>query len=239
MIFVEELPSRGLTEFVGTDNGDTANGNNTSLSRLSVSPNDSSINTTVRQFHEDGFVVIENCFPMEIIDNAFMHAMNNFHECIQHIESKNLHFGIGIKNGFKEIVQRHPSRFEMPYKMDSPVFDFVLKHELLMKVVESILETKDFIVANRSCVNSKPGTDYQGWHTDGPHISITEYMKSHVFNMFIPLVDVTIDKGPTEFRPGSQRYTNNLAKGMLLAKIKKQIRPIEAPIIRKGSVLLV
>jgi ectoine hydroxylase-related dioxygenase (phytanoyl-CoA dioxygenase family) len=227
--------STGIREADNVEGGRT-----TSRFSLSLLDDEScDVDTFIQQFHEDGFIIIEDCFPLETIDKAHTMALNNFNECINHIEHNNLHFGIGIKHGFKEIVQRHPSRFEMPYKMDSEDFNFVLINHKLMKIVERILETKEYIIANRSCVNSKPGTEYQGWHTDGPHVSVTEYLKCHVFNMFIPLVDVTSDKGPTEFRPGSQRFTNNLAKGMLLAKIKKQIRPIEAPTLKRGSVLLV
>ena len=60
----------------------------------------------------------------------------------------------------------------------------------------------------------------QAWHVDGAHLSPTEHKPAHVLNIFVPLVDVTRGGG-TEIKPGSHFLTRNLAKQMLLARIKK------------------
>jgi len=46
------------------------------------------------------------------------------------------------------------------------------------------------------CVISQPGTSDQKFHQDGS--------REGFFNVFVPLVDVTAENGPTQFQPGSQ-----------------------------------
>jgi hypothetical protein len=190
-------------------------------------------------FVEDGFVVAHNVFPEESIDSLYCAAMLNFTEVHEIITSKKLSFGVGIKNGFKEIVQRHPMRYEMPFKMNSCIFDVVLENLFVKKLVSTILKCDDYIVANRSLVVSLPGCSDQSWHSDGPHMSATTDLPCHCLNVFVPLVDIDFTNGPTEFRPGSQFYTRDLAKYMLLAKLKKTLRPVNKSEMKKGSILLV
>lgn len=69
------------------------------------------------------------------------------------------------------------------------------------------------------CMLSFPGSAVQPWHSDGPHIrgcgeaahdaadasTSSFYAPVHALNVFVPLVDLTHDKGPTEFVPGTHR----------------------------------
>lgn len=192
------------------------------------------------KFAEDGFVTLQNLFPIETINQAQKKATENFDEVMKLIEDNNLPFGIGVKTGFKEIVQRHKMRYEMPYKMDDALFDFVLENQTLKQLLQEVLHTQDLKIANRSCILSVDGAGVQGWHVDGPHVSVIESLPCHVLNVFIPLVDIDESNGPTEFRPGSQKYTNkSMMKAMLLAKAKKDWRPAVTPSLKRGDVLLV
>jgi len=65
--------------------------------------------------------------------------------------------------GFKEIVQRHPNRYEMTYQMNDSRFDFIFNESILMKLVSKILDCNDYILVNRSFVISMPGCDDQNW----------------------------------------------------------------------------
>lgn len=192
-----------------------------------------------KKFAENGFLVVKDLFDIDTVNQAYQTAVDNYNEALKTIELKQLEFGIGIKYGFKEIVQRHPNRFEMPYKMDSCEFDFVLENTELRRILTEVLECDDYIVANRSLVISLPGCEDQGWHSDGPHMSVQQMLPCHCLNVFVPLVDVTLENGPTEFRPGSHFYTRDLAKSFLLAKIKKTLKSPECPTIGKGSILMV
>lgn len=190
-------------------------------------------------FNRDGYVVVNDVFPPGKVSSLGDTVMAKFKELTSMIDNNKLEFGVGIKFGYQEIVQRHPLRYEMPYKMTDALFDFVLEDATIRGVVCAILECDDYIVANRSLVISLPGCENQAWHTDGPHMSATKDLPCHCLNVFVPLVDVDLSNGPTEFRPASQYYTRDLAKSMLMAKIKKTLRPIETPCVSKGSVLLV
>lgn len=192
-----------------------------------------------QRFAKDGFLVMENIFEEALISSLHQRALNSFNEVTAIINNNSLSFGVGVKCGYKEIVQRHTNRYEMPYGMSETAFDFVLENEQLKAIVSSILGCNDYIVANRSLVISSPGCCDQAWHSDGPHMSATQDLPCHCFNVFIPLVDVNVENGPTEIRPGSQFYTRNLAKSMFLAKIKKTLRPVVGPTLSKGSILLV
>ena len=55
--------------------------------------------------------------------------------------------------------------------------------------------------------------------------------------MFLPLVDVSRGGG-TEFRPGSHYLTRDLKRMMLVAKIKKTLRPPAVPVLDPGDAVL-
>ena len=145
--------------------------------------------------------------------------------------------GIGIKHCFKEIVQRHSQRFEMPYRMDEDEYAVVLRCPAIMAVVKEILGD-DCVVINKSLVVSAPGASDQAWHSDGPHVSAIADLPCHCLNVFVPLVEVTELNGPTQIRPGSVNMTRNLKKEMFVAMIRKTLRPIAGPTLKIGDVLL-
>jgi len=180
---------------------------------INESSNTTSFDEKVNNFHEDGFITIENVIDVNLIEKLATKAMANFNEVMSIIETKNLSIGVGIKEGFKEITQRHLHRFEMPYKTDDPAFDDVFNNNNnnILTIVKQILGD-DAIVVNRSVVISLKGASDQGWHCDGPHLSTTEYLPCHCLNVFIPLVDTNHMTGPTEFRPSSQRLTRDFSK---------------------------
>jgi len=97
---------------------------------------------------------------------------------------------------------------------------------------------EDYYLCNLSLLISTPGSPTQSWHSDGGHTSLTTHLPCHVFNVFIPLVDVPLSMGPTELRPGSHVYTRDLAKMMLLAKAKKMLRETVVSEMKRGDALV-
>ncbi len=98
--------------------------------------------------------------------------------------------------------------------------------------------SNEYYLCNFSLLISTPGSPTQSWHADGGHTSLTTHLPCHVFNVFIPLIDVPLSMGPTEFRPGSHVYTRDLIRMMLLAKIKKRLRKTVVPELKCGEALL-
>jgi ectoine hydroxylase-related dioxygenase (phytanoyl-CoA dioxygenase family) len=71
-----------------------------------------------------------------------------------------------------------------------------------MPLVKAILGD-DVKRLSSSCILSLPGSDAQPWHSDGEHVEPTMHLPPHCLNVFIPLVNMTKDFGPTQFVPGS------------------------------------
>jgi hypothetical protein len=188
-------------------------------------------------FNIKGFLVIPDIISSDEINSMRLIAMNNFHAVNTNIENRDIPLGIGIKEGYKEIVQRHLRRFEMPFKMDDDIFDIAACNPIILGIVTSILGA-DHKIINRSLVISLPGANDQSWHSDGPHLSLTEDLPCHCLNVFIPLVDIDMVNGPTSFRPESCAYTRDLSKSYMKAFIKKALKPIESPCLKRGSVLM-
>lgn len=59
-----------------------------------------------------------------------------FEECQALLSQKCLTMGIGAKEGYAEVVQRHRGRYEMRYGMDGPLFcrPELLEHPVLTNV---------------------------------------------------------------------------------------------------------
>lgn len=135
------------------------------------------------KFDQEGYLVLEDALQrsepgidLVQLEDMWLQALSNFQEITALISEKHLEFGIGVKQGFKEIVQRHPQRFEMPYHMQLRAFDQLLDYILsarsgLLEIVKSILQSEEVKIVNRSCVLSLPGCEDQAWHSDGPHVS--------------------------------------------------------------------
>eukprot|EP01038_Epipyxis_sp_PR26KG_P013866 gene13866-18597_t len=223
-------------------------------------------------FESDGFAIVEGVFDKRIMDCMAQTAVEMLQQAQNKINCDELSFGVGAKDGFKELVQRHLLRFEMTYKIGeitelkhqdlidvllyqsqidnvknqnesittNDVLDFnkILKESCVMDVVSKVLDCSDFVLANHSVVISLPGCESQSWHADGPHMSISQHLPCHCVNVFIPLVDLTIENGATEIRPGSQVYTRDLTKLYLAAFAKKQVKPSQTPLLKRGSVLM-
>ena len=96
----------------------------------------------------------------------------------------------------------------------------------------------DYYICNLSLLVATPGCPTQSWHADGGHTSLTKHEPCHVFNVFIPLVDVPLSMGPTELRPGTHYHTRNLASMMLVAKARKTLRSPITPELQMGDALI-
>ena len=93
----------------------------------------------------------------------------------------------------------------------------------------------DATLTHCGCMLSFPGSATQPWHSDGPHIRGSDVPRAgsdlpfvsppHALNVFVPLVDLTPNNGPTEYVPGSHFDYDVKA-------------PHVIPSLRKGTALL-
>jgi ectoine hydroxylase-related dioxygenase (phytanoyl-CoA dioxygenase family) len=148
----------------------------------------------------------------------------------------------GAKHGFRELVRRSPGRYELSLLHCSPItpsLEPIL--QTLAPIVPQLLQESSFDqlqLCHVSLLVATPGATEQAWHADGCHVSVSKHLPCHVLNVFIPLIDISPDLGPTVLRPGTHVHTRNLAPLMLLAKARKTLRSPVAPCSKAGDALI-
>ena len=110
-----------------------------------------------------------------------------------------------LTDGFDVLRERGRGRYDMELPVfETPLFRFLtdLQDAPWMPVVREILG-EDVVLIHKGCFLSLPGSDAQDYHQDGPHLSQKVQRPCHAINVFVPLVDLSLRNGPTEFQPGS------------------------------------
>jgi Phytanoyl-CoA dioxygenase (PhyH) len=147
----------------------------------------------------------------------------------------------GRENGFQEIVMRTPGRYEISlvrYEWDGPKvnLDPVVQQ---LKGVISVLFGQDpqsgaKLNMETSFIVSTAEAEEQPWHADGKHVDFSKHLPVHCLNVFIPLVNVPTERGPTELSPGSHYFTRQPSP----MKIDlDKLRPL-APEMKLGDILI-
>jgi hypothetical protein len=110
-----------------------------------------------------------------------------------------------LTDGFDVFRERGMGRYDMTIKeFDLPEFSFLydLEKAAWMPVVKKILD-EDAVLVHKGAFLSMPGSSTQVYHQDGVHLNKKYQKPCHAINVFIPLVDLTLKNGPTEFCIGS------------------------------------
>ncbi len=123
--------------------------------------------------------------------------------------------GIGSREGYHELVQRSPGRFDVPFSEQDlvPLFgpDGSLSAALpWMEMVHGVLGP-DARPAFCGVVFSRPGSPAQQWHIDSPHEG-PEFRPAHALNVMLALADIPLAAGPTQLAAGTHRLTNHHAR---------------------------
>lgn len=126
--------------------------------------------------------------------------------------------GIGSRNGYREVVQRSPGRFDVPmHEHDlAPIWGTqgsLAADVPWLRLVHAVLgpEARPSFCG---VVFSKPGSPAQQWHIDSPH-EAAEHRAAHAVNVLVAMADVALAAGPTEVAPGSHLQTNHLQRPWL------------------------
>lgn len=221
----------------------------------------SDVEKVKESFSNDGFVVLRQKIPLPIIEafesihgrvfgSIFAKLHENGHASFP-VASRTAQegifytMGLGVKNGFREIVMRSPGRFEISLldRIGKDVDNCLVQDlmDCVADVAPSLLgevSWNNVKISNLSFVVATPESSEQSWHADGGHVNLHEHLPCHVFNAFIPLSSITMTMGPTQIRPGSHVYTRNLAPMLLVAKARKNLRTPVAPLLDKGDALV-
>lgn len=113
--------------------------------------------------------------------------------------------GIGSANGFDEIVQRSPGRWDLP--ISPALFGTRDRDSPWWPLVAAVLgENAEHSFSG--VVFSEAGSPAQYWHIDSPHVS-AEHLPAHALNVLVALHDIPLEMGPTEVAVGSHVLTNH------------------------------
>lgn len=110
-----------------------------------------------------------------------------------------------LADGFDVFRERGMGRYDMTIKeFDLPEFSFLydLEKAAWMPVVKKILG-EDAVLVHKGAFLSMPDSSTQVYHQDGVHLNKRYQRPCHAINVFIPLVNLTLKNGPTEFCIGS------------------------------------
>jgi hypothetical protein len=139
----------------------------------------------------------------EQIQLCYDAAIEHFEKVMYTVKARDLFSE--LSDGFDLLRERGRGR----YDMELPVFDesrFSFLTDLTqtpwIEIVEQILGD-EVVLIHKGVFLSNPGSETQGYHQDGPHLSLHHQRPCHAINVFIPLIDLTARNGPTEFVLGS------------------------------------
>lgn len=151
----------------------------------------------------DGFAVLTDACPSEVVDRLL--AVSRRGAAAAHAALGSKSIGIGSAEGYDEIVQRSPGRWDVP--IDPGEFDLDDQAMPWWPVISSILGD-DAELSFTGVISSDPGSPSQCWHSDSPHED-AEHRPANVLNVLVALHDVPPAMGPTEFARGSHLLTNH------------------------------
>ena len=103
--------------------------------------------------------------------------------------------------------QRSPGRYELLSPMEYPFTSpRLLRNPLLLPLIQKTLSTSRIEIDTHSSVTSLGHTPEQHWHRDAGflhHESVQEQLPPHGLVVFVPLIDIDDEMGPTMFLTGS------------------------------------
>jgi hypothetical protein len=126
--------------------------------------------------------------------------------------------GIGSRNGYHELVQRSPGRFDVPMREQdlAPIWGALgstAPEVPWLGLVRAVLGP-DARPSFCGVVFSRPGSPAQQWHIDSPH-EAPETRPAHAVNVLLALADIPLAAGPTEVARGTHLLTNHLQRPWL------------------------
>lgn len=152
----------------------------------------------------EGFALLPDACDAELVERLLEVAAQKAQQARDALGTREI--GIGSAEGYDEIVQRSPGRWDVP--IDPADFGLDERDLPWWPVVASVLGA-DAEPSFCGVISSEPGSTDQYWHSDSPH-ERAEHRPANAINVLVALQDVPMEMGPTEFARGSHRLTNHL-----------------------------
>jgi len=177
----------------------------------------------------NGFVFVTDLFDEKEF-RAFRKRLNEHaNATMRDLEQRqNSEIGIGSASGFYEICLRSKGRYDLPTWIHGCESTNTWSEEeafppnllvTLDEIVRSVLgeNSHDSTVehAFSGIVVSNPGSPNQYWHSDSLHEKSSHHQPANVLNVLVATDSIPVQKGPTEFIPGSHIMTNHYTNKMV------------------------
>lgn len=155
-------------------------------------------------------------------------GMEHFDQIMRTVQARDL--SRELQDGFDLLRERGRGRYDMELPaFEVPPFTFLsdLYKAPWMPIVREILG-KDVVLIHKGMFLALPGADRQVYHQDGLHLTTQYQREVHAINVFIPVVDMTAELGPTQFCLGSH----------LLGNEDYDERYVESPLVKAGTPII-
>ncbi|MCX7054823.1 MAG: phytanoyl-CoA dioxygenase family protein [Proteobacteria bacterium] len=183
------------------------------------------------QFATEGVALVRGLVPASLLGaiNAVMRARAT--RVMAALGSRPI--GIGSRNGYHELVQRSPGRYDVPMREQdlAPIWGAqgsIAPEVPWLGLVRAVLGP-DARPSFCGVVFSRPGSPAQQWHIDSPH-EAAEARPAHAVNVLLALADIPLAAGPTEVARGTHLLTNHLQRpwldrDSLLYQLETEVTP--------------
>ena len=163
-------------------------------------------------FKEHGVVVLERAATLDFVKRCSSLVARNEDEVNRLLREEGGEFSAG--SAWAEVAHRSPLRYDIALGETAAVPGSAEESAVLIKdapwtpVVESLLGS-DALCIVQGAIVAAPGAAAQEPHRDGctlfPGEASSPQLPAYCLSVFLPLIDVQLDNGPTEFLPGSHR----------------------------------
>ena len=159
------------------------------------------------------------------IEVCYDAAIEHYENVMQTVKSRGLVHE--LREGFDVLRERGFGRYDMTVAKYNE-FEFLTSpNAAWMDIVHRCLGPNVERV-HMGCFLSLPGSHHQIYHQDGVHLNDRIQKPCHAVNVFIPLVDLKMENGPTEFVLGTHILEND---DYDRSKIETPTAPAGSPVI--------
>ncbi len=206
---------------------------------------ENTLRVAAAHFREHGLCVLDGALDPELLRRGPAEAEALLDDYLTRAAAGRGGIGVGVEQGFVEVMQHAPGRYDMQWDARHAVFsDLRLSTQAIWRNLVQILLGIEYYTLFRGVLMTLPHAAEHPWHADGEHLFPGDgpALPAHCLNVMVPMVDLRADNGPTEYCPGSHLLSRTLTRTYqqdpdLPRRVGFHGRTV-APHLDRGSVVL-